>query len=425
MDDAEAERLDAALSDAFKMMSKKSGSGGAGSKKKTKRERTINTTVMHFRIRVLDLVEIYLKTSPSLMMTLEILLVLVSVSEHCRTNKDLEPLSLRLNHVMRALFSLRQFATVDDVTEANLAELLNNLVEAIPNSADETHNLLSRCMVFLVGCSQALPARKASAKHPLLDTLRDLTDNFLKSRNTKVSINCLKAVVNLRWTGVWLLGQTIVEICLLAKEKARIFRRTQALTLLQILFKNHGFIGSLKTEFTKYSPTIEGGIVEYTKWLSDATTVSSKEFDALVALFAEILKCAKLYTSSINWREIGEHVQRLHGVTTTCTQPPYVKLCNQLALVPHPKLKNTAVAGNEEKPSNGPLKRKATPDDTAPAKVAKATQNNKKLKKLKKQERLKLSSQGLDHISFLPTNVASSNGDGDEAIDASSDSSDD
>lgn len=425
MDDAEAERLDAALSDAFKLMGKKAGSSSTGSKKKTKRERTINTTVMHFRIRVLDLIEIYLKTSPSLMMTLEILLVLVSMTEHCRTNKDLEPMSQRLNHVMRALLALRQFADVDDVTETNLAELLNNLVEAIPNTADELNSLLSRCMVFLIGCSQALPAQKSGAKHPLLDTFRALMDNFLKSRNTKVSINCFKAIVNLRWSGVWQLGQTLVQSSLLAKEKARVFRRTQALILLQLLFKNHGFIGSLKNEFTKYSASIESGVTAYTKWLCETKNISSKEFDALLTLLTEIFKCSKLYKSSMNWTEIGECVQTLHGLATTCTHPTYVKLCNMLTLVPQPKLKNTSVTGSEEKPKNGPLKRKATPDNTAT--VAKnPTQNNKKMKKLKKQERLKLSSQGLDNVSFLPTNIAPSNAndDGDEAMDASSDSSD-
>lgn len=428
MDEAEAERLDAALSDAFKLMGKKSGSGTTGSKKKTKRERTINTTVMHFRIRVLDLIEIYLKTSPSLVMTLEILLVLVSMTEHCRMNKDLEPLSLRLNHVMRTLLALRQFAKVDDVTEANLAELLNNLLDAIPNTVDESNSLLSRCMVFLIGCSQVLPAQKANAKHPLLDAFRDLMNNFLKSRNTKVSINCFKAIINLRWTGVWQLGQTLVQSSLLAKENARAFRRTQALDLLQLLFKNHGFIGSLKSEFTKYSASIENGIATYAKWLCNTENVSSKEFDALLTLLTEIFKCSKLYKSSMNWKEIGDCVQRLHGAVKTCSHTFYVKFCNQLALVPHPKLKNSggAVTGNEEKPKNGPLKRKATPDNAASA--AKTTQDNKKMKKLRKQERLKLASQGLDNISFRATNSAPSNDDNDdgdeEAMDASCDSSD-
>lgn len=426
MDDAEAERLDAALSDAFKLISKKSGSGSTGSKKKTKRERTINTTVMHFRIRVLDLIEIYLKTSPSLMMALEILLVLVSMSEHCRTSKDLEPLSLRLNHVMRVMFSLRQFANVDDVTETNLAELLNSLVEAIPNTVDESNSLLSRCMVFLIGCSQALPVQKTSAKHPLRDTFRDLMDNFLKSRNTKVSINCFKAIINLRWTGVWELGQTLVQSSLLAKEKARAFRRTQALDLLQLLFKNHGFIGSLKKEFTKYSATIESGIVTYTKWLCSTKNVSSKEFDALLTLLTEIFKCSKLYKSSMNWKEIGDCVQSLHGIATTCTHTSYVKLCNVLTLVPQPKLKNNnGIAGIEEISKNGPIKRKATPDN-APN-VTKTTQNNKKMKKLKKEERLKLSSQGLDNVSFRATSIDlpsdAVNGVNDD-MDASSDSSD-
>lgn len=418
MDDAEAERLDAALSDAFKLMGKKSGSGTTGSKKKTKRERSINTTVMHFRIRVLDLVEIYLKTNPSLMMTLEILLVLVGMAEHCRTNKDLEPLMLRLNRVMRTLFALRQFAKFDDVTEANLAELLNNLVDAIPNTLDESNSLVSRCMVFLVGCSQALPAQKAVAKPPLLEVLRALLDNFLTSRNSKVSINCFKAILNLRWTGVWQLGQTVVQSSLLAKETARAFRRTQALSLLQILFKNHGYIGSLKTEFTRYSASIESGIETYTKWLSGQNPVSSKEYDALLALLAEIHKCSKLYKSSMNWKEIGVCVQSLHGATTTCTRTSYIKLCNLLSLAPQPKHKNVnGFVESKEKPQNGPLKRKATPENAAS--TTKTAKNSKKMKKLKKEERLKLASQGLDGISFLSTNIAPSNDD-----DASSDSSD-
>lgn len=409
MDEDEAQRLDDALSNAFKLMGKKSGSDSVGSKKKTKRERTINTTVMHFRIRVLDLIEIYLKTSPSLMVTLEILLTLVSLTDHCRTNKDSEPLAQRSNHVMRTLLALRQFANVDDVTEANLADLLSNLVEAIPITVDEQHNsLLSRCMVFLIGCSQTLPTQKRRSAQPLLDALRDLMENFLKSRNTKVSINCFKAIINLRWTGAWQLGQTLVQSSLLAKEKARVFRRTQALILLQLLFKNHGFIGPFRNEFTKFCAPIESGIITYIKWLRDTKYVSSKEFDALLLLLTEILKCTTLYTSTMNWKDIGDYVQGLHEITSSCTHPVYVKLCKLLDIVPQPKLKNNNndVTANDEKQKNGPSKRKSTPDNIASASTTTTNQHAKKLKKIKKEERLKLSSQGLDNVSFAAKKIA-------------------
>lgn len=441
LDDAEAERLDAALSDAFRAIRKKSGE----SKKKSKLERTTNTTVMHFRIRVLDLIEIYLKTSPSLAITLNILADLIPMYEQCVGNKDHQPLVNRLQRVLRMLLNLREFASIYDVTEIKLYELFQSIINVKPNpvAINEQNKLRSNLCAFLIAVSQLLK----SPDQILLEAVAGCLENFLKSRNPKVQYSVFSDILKTRWIGVWRLGQIISRTSLLRADKRRPFRRSQGIDLLSIMYKNHGFIAHDTEEFNEYNPKIGGAIQEYVQWAVTHNQVSPKEFSSLLLLLQEVHKCSQTipkYKCTLKWPKICDNVQSIRQTLELDSYQVYFAFCKRLDIkdiknseIDTSKLKNgkpkTVVNGNqeseeevedddeddddendddddeeeeedsiEEKPvkpakTNGVAKKRKAQGEANGLSIKRKA---KLEKKLRKQNRLKISSAGLDSVAF-------------------------
>lgn len=435
MDDEEAERLDAALSDAFRAIRKKTGEG----KKKTKLERTTNTTVMHFRIRVLDLIEIYLKTSPSLAITLNILTDLIPMYEQCVGNKDLQPLVNRLQRVLRMLLNLREFSNLDDVTEIKLYELFQSIinVKANPVAINDQNKLRSNLCAFLIAVSQLLN----SPDPILLEAVAGCLENFLRVRNPKVQFSVVSDIFKTRWFGVWRLGQIIARATLLRADKCRPFRRSQAIDLLSMMYKNHGFIAHDTNEFNEYNAKIEAALHEYVEWAKGSDQISPREFSSVLSLFQEVHKCSQTigkYKCTIKWPKICDSVQSIRQKIELESYQVYFAFCKRMDIkdiknseVNTSKLKNGFKTENnhqdsdeddededvedaeengeenseeesasETKPTvtngvNG-KKRKAETENGGLSKKRKA----KLEQKLRKQNRLKMSSVGLEDVAF-------------------------
>lgn len=95
MDEEEGRRLDKALSEAFSMLK------GPKTNRKSKKQLKDDRILMHFRIRAIDLLEIYLKsehvgTEASLSSYIDIMLVLFSLLEFCIRDLHQKPLENRV-----------------------------------------------------------------------------------------------------------------------------------------------------------------------------------------------------------------------------------------------------------------------------------------------------------------------------------------
>lgn len=417
MDDDEAERLDNALSIAFKTMGIK-----FGGTKKTKAERRTQTSVMHFRIRVLDLLEIYLKSKPSLAITLEILLELINMTELSHGNKDLEPLSFRLDRVMKTLLALREYSTIEDVTEQSLVDLFDSLLNRKVDASnfDVHHKLVTKCCLFLINATEALHV-KPTIKSPFYAFLEDKLSGLLqKKKNFVVNMSTFTDVMKIRWRGVWLLAQSLTKNALLANNNTKAIRRVQALELLSIVFKNHGFIQHDIKDFNKIVVPIYTNVETYAKWLEGQESVKTAEFNAIINLLLDIhkLEASAQLKTKLNWAVIGSCIQKIRE-TTLVSYQTYAQLCNKIGLkaikndgVTVPK-KPQAINGKavnqdddesdedeeiDEQPQpkqNGNRKRKAQNDARGKGQI-----DSKKQKKLKKLERMRVASLGLDGLSF-------------------------
>lgn len=85
--------------------------------------------MLHFRLRVLDLVEVYISSENSLRLTLGLTGPLLGLLERCIRDQQMRPLEGRLRHILALFGSLRRYKDVSDVTEEDLAECLSSILD--------------------------------------------------------------------------------------------------------------------------------------------------------------------------------------------------------------------------------------------------------------------------------------------------------
>lgn len=118
IDEEEGKRLDESLAAAFKILKR---SKRSQSKKQEKSAQALT----HFRTRVIDLLEIYLETNPSMALVLDMLLPLFAVLEFSIKDAHQKPLEHRVNSCLKKLSgALKRFKDTKDVDEELLTTVL-------------------------------------------------------------------------------------------------------------------------------------------------------------------------------------------------------------------------------------------------------------------------------------------------------------
>lgn len=410
MTEEEAARLDKGLSAVFQSMKK------SNPKKKTKKERVIATTVMHFRIRVLDLVESYLKSAPSMEICLEIMLALFGMVELCM-DSELKPLSDRIDKVLTKLLSLRNFENVANVEEDHLSKLLDGLIQRKVNPAavEIFNKLLSKSVAFIVNNLHLAAQQNGS----VLTAITKYATEFLDMRNPKMNFTLLKEIFKLRWIGIWFIGLSMAEHGFDSTNKnLRPLRRIQLFELIGQLYKNHGFIKQNSELIDKRSRKIVGRLIKYVDGVQQMDNIQPKEFLALTTLLCEIHKCSRnvdilKLNDKMNWQEIGEKVQNIRQKIILPSLDSYQTFCRLNGMKVLKKSEVHLADRNGHSNENGVA---ATNDQSNKKKKRKLLENldngeqenpkaNKKQKKFSKEERLRIASEGLNGISFASVSV--------------------
>ncbi|XP_036339003.1 myb-binding protein 1A [Rhagoletis pomonella] len=287
MTEEEGHKLDEALAEAFKAM-RKTGGGGAAAKK-SKSYRVKITTVMHFRIRVLDLLEIYLQQQPLLLIAIEVMLALYNMLPHC-VGDELKPLQIKVEKVLQKLTALKY--DVADVQEDEVVAFIRLIVEQkSPAAAFEAMNKLrNKCIIFLVNSAIKIAAEKSDDCKKVLALYEEYLQEFLQSRNPSVNITLLSDIFRLRWSGVWQLAVSLSRKGLNLETRA--FRRIQIYELLDVLYKNHELqrldVSTAKTQLKQ----IESALCSHIKALAagTGTEISPKEYTVLLQLLMQAQK---------------------------------------------------------------------------------------------------------------------------------------
>lgn len=447
MDDEEGERLDKALSEAFKML-KKPGSGNKNQqqqsisnnkKLKTKKERITNTTLMHFRVRVLDLIEIYLTSKPIMFYTIEIMKTLTIMLQQCLIEKNLQTLDNKLNRVIKTVIKIKQFNEIGEITELDLTNLFQQIIEIksnqkLPINDLQYNNILIICCKFLINCSQELQKLQnnktiqslttiiATEEKSILNLLINYLMEFLKSRNPMITYNLLQEIFKLRWIDVFTLGKYLCENGLNVTI-IRVFRRTQAIELLTTIYRNNNYIQTELKQFNKFHKIMEINLQIYLNELKQLENQSVKEFsnllDFLLVVHKTITRHQSNLKSTLNWKEIGDIIQKIRLNIFIISIKSYVQFCRVVGIKVVHKIDDKKKALLQKQQQIAKIKGKDDADSTDDEDTIDDTKveiekkgkrklntiDNKKQKKMKKEQRLKISSEGLNGFSFSNNNL--------------------
>lgn len=123
----EGKKLNEALGNAFKLLIEHRN---LKSKKKSKSVKLADKALLHFRMRVLDLVEIYLRNNPQMEICLEILVFFYDMMPFAVTQQQFYQ---RFEKIFAQLSQLKTFSldTVQNVTQKNLADIFNRILEKL------------------------------------------------------------------------------------------------------------------------------------------------------------------------------------------------------------------------------------------------------------------------------------------------------
>lgn len=382
----EGKKLNEALGNAFKLLMEHRN---INSKKKSKSVKLADKALLHFRMRVLDLVEIYLRNNPQMEICLEILVFFYDLMPFAVSQQQFYQ---RFEKIFAQLSQLKTFSleTVQNVTQKNLAEIFNRILEKLSKEKFnvQSQQYFKNACTFMIYSSHILQNLAEDEDDEMLRIVLEHFRTFLGQRNPVLQVTTFTKILSTQWPGNFKLAKMIADEGL--KPEIRALRRTQSLQMLLEFFKNTNIFKQHEKKATKYY----GKICEHLKtYASTVEEVSPTEFLELIT-FVMYIRNVKAFTAK---DELVTAIQkfRLKLLLKSNILNSYTSLCKvmNIEFISNDKIDKSQVI-------NGQDQQEITKQNGKAPKRNKVV--NKKEKKLKRMRELEEASKGLDkNFSFV------------------------
>ncbi|XP_011495730.1 PREDICTED: DNA polymerase V [Ceratosolen solmsi marchali] len=429
IDEEEGKRLDESLAAAFKILKE-------NRKSRTKKQEKNAQVLTHFRIRVIDLLENYLETSPSMALALDMLLPLFALLEFTIKDPHQKPLENRVRSCLKKLSAIKKFKSVEDVNEELLTTLLKALIEKGERSASicqEMGDKLAECSIFLVRCSQQTNINNDS----FIQIFAENLTAFFKKRDCILPPILFKSLLQLCWVGNWNLVPFLVNFSF--DNSIRFYRRRQALEFLKVFYSNIRMI--IADEQKDKRRIIESNLYrlainelqinskQNTENGKITTNVGKEIRQKYICNLFTLLSTIHVHhiPESWDWTKIGESIANYRSTVTLAkdAKSAYYKLAHRIGAPVIPpntrnlektKLNNGNQECEEEKDASGSNECLDNSESNSLDKLLrnnnkkrkKNNSHNKDRQKLKKEARelrAKLMSEGLESFDFSTCNT--------------------
>lgn len=238
IDEEDGKKIDEALAEAFKQFHQ-------GKSKKSKKDRKDKKALSDFRIRVLDLIDIYLEKDASMDICLSMIAPLTRCLEFCIQDNQFAELENRLRKTIKTLTKIRKFTSTEDV---NL-EILSDYLKAVIDKGGRSHflfqalgDVITFFATFIIHCAQKIEEKASPKKRkgtsPLIEIFKESLQSYFHNRNCMLPIIFFHNVLQTEWEGTCELVPTIIDNVF--SHDVRHFRRNEGLELIA------GFYRSLK-----------------------------------------------------------------------------------------------------------------------------------------------------------------------------------
>ncbi|KAF3421961.1 LOW QUALITY PROTEIN: hypothetical protein E2986_00122 [Frieseomelitta varia] len=425
----EGKRLDESLAAAFRLLRENRQS-------RSKKQEKSAQTLTHFRIRVIDLLEIYLDCAPSMVIVLDMLLPLFTLLEYCIKDPYQKSLQDRVRSCLKKLSTIKKFKDTENIDEELLIVILKALIEKGERTTSVYHEISDKsaeCCTFLVKCAQQ--ANISTDK--ITEIYGENLTSFFKRRDCVLSPLLFKSILQLQWEGNWQLASLLVDFAF--DSTVRSFRRGYALEFLTIFYNNSRLI-NLNTKDSSIRMKLEKKLCRNTiSTLQEiinmhknkqAVTTNGTEIGKEIRqryIYLLLILLRSIYTRHLqkawNWNNIGKVLAtyRTHASLAKDTKMAYNRLAVQIGIPlnisqKEARNKQSAMTNGEIKDVtnnveqlNNTQENESTEDETG---VVTSSRNKSKKKKkskqrdkqlLKKKARMlreKVISEGLEPFNF-------------------------
>ncbi|XP_050437310.1 uncharacterized protein LOC126843678 [Adelges cooleyi] len=376
MTEEEGKMMDDLLSEAFKNYKKNSSKNPKHIKEK-----------MNFRLRVMDLVDIYLDNNPSLCLILDTIPALFALLEFCIKDIQQRPLETRVRSVLKKISQLKKVDNTDSVDEELMSTVLKLLmdkgVRTTPVFLDiSTH--ITQCCTFLVKSYVHMISSRTSKKKKkssmVIGILEDCLTDFFTKRDCLLPVALFESLLSkVSWDRNLDLLECILPFAF--SDAVRWYRRSQAVCILVSFYQNTRLLEQLddKSQLDRIENKLSDYIIKFFTSLDDSQPdVSGRQryINEILNVLC-VISSNKFSHHSCDW-------QRLNDVLETSTSRfnqagrknwNRLKQCVQKMNSAEAKIQRNNVV------ENGTLK--TTPVGKTPVKRKSLIVSNKKVKKIK------------------------------------------
>lgn len=229
----QGKRLDDALAEAFKQFHQSKHA-------KSKKERKNKKALSDFRIRVLDLIDIYLEKDPAMDICLSMIAPLSRCLEFCMRDNQFKELEFRVRKTIKGFSKIKKFSTTGDITIGILSDFLKSIVE----KGDRSHfmyqalgDVITHFTVFIIHCSQRInvkvsksPKKHLQSRSPIIEIFEEAVNNYFNNRSCLLPIIFFHNVLQAEWEGKFHLVPLIIKNVF--DNNVRQFRRNEGLNLI-------------------------------------------------------------------------------------------------------------------------------------------------------------------------------------------------
>jgi len=263
--DEDMAKLDQKLVDAFKQL------GGRKDEAAKKKERMSSLAKVHFKLRVLDIIEIYLNHQPKV----EFISIIVS--------SLLEALEASVRDQSQAQLTKKLIHTISKVASLTLKEVSSEVASVALEVLDQLFNLGNSGSVLMTTLGQILPklcsflirfGELSSMTKEFENRYVEALDQYLLSPQCVLSEEVFSLAMGRSWTGCWSLAKKLAEYS--SSSSVRMFRKVSALALLIKFFKRRALLENKDEEMRQLSSVLMPNLLNLLESMKDGVTNQSK-----------------------------------------------------------------------------------------------------------------------------------------------------
>ncbi|XP_067140369.1 myb-binding protein 1A-like protein [Centruroides vittatus] len=224
MSDSEMFKLDDAIAQAF------------AQQKKPDKKTTIleQTELVHFRMRCLDLLPLFLKSEPLLELVFSIILPLIDAMEYGYRHEKQVSFAKKIETLFSLLIKYKKNA--NNINQLQFSEMLQKLMDKAKKATDlQIQKKLSQLCIYVVMCSKKMDpdqeiSEQSVSKDWFIEDYKKLLKHFLETGSTHIQPEMFTSMLNACPETVWNFTD---DLSLAAfSSDFRLYKRTQILEIL-------------------------------------------------------------------------------------------------------------------------------------------------------------------------------------------------